>query len=74
MTATGRFQDGGSTPPFSTNMIICICRDIRESDFETEAELRERVFRDDFVCGKCKEYLGEDLDFDWDAERSKTMR
>ena len=33
---------------------MCICRNIRESDFETEQDLRERIMRPDFHCGQCQ--------------------
>ena len=33
---------------------MCKCRDIRESDFETEQELRERIMQPDFHCGQCQ--------------------
>ena len=37
-------------------MIICVCRNIRESDFETQEELIERIMQLDHSCGQCQEY------------------
>ena len=36
-------------------MYICICRSLKESDFETEQEKNERLLQDDCECGKCIE-------------------
>lgn len=36
-------------------MIACICRNIRETDYETEEELRARIMECDFNCGKCQQ-------------------
>lgn len=38
-------------------MVICVCRGINESDFETEQELHERIMEDDHVCGCCQRYI-----------------
>jgi hypothetical protein len=37
-------------------MIICVCRNIRESDFETQEQLIERIMQLDHNCGQCQEY------------------
>lgn len=36
-------------------MVICSCRNIRESDYSTKIELMQRVLEDDLVCGSCRE-------------------
>jgi bacterioferritin-associated ferredoxin len=41
-------------------MIICVCRNIRESDFETQEQLIERIMQLDHNCGQCQLY-GEQL-------------
>lgn len=35
-------------------MIVCICREIRESDYPDPDDLRDRVMADDYVCGQCQ--------------------
>lgn len=35
-------------------MIVCICRNIRDSDYDTPEEVRSRVMMDDYVCGTCQ--------------------
>ena len=35
-------------------MLVCVCREIYEEDFETKDQLKERVMEDDFVCGQCQ--------------------
>jgi len=37
-------------------MIICVCRNIKESDFATQAELIERIMQLDHNCGQCQQY------------------
>ena len=37
-------------------MIICVCRNIRESDFNSREELIERIMQLDHKCGQCREY------------------
>jgi hypothetical protein len=37
-------------------MIICVCRNIKESDFETKDQLIERIMQLDHNCGQCQEY------------------
>ena len=44
-------------------MVVCSCRDIKDSEYTTREELRVRVLQDDHVCGTC---LDEFL-FDGDA-------
>jgi len=43
-------------------MIICVCRNIRESDFETQQQLIERIMQLDHNCGQCQEYYQKILD------------
>lgn len=38
-------------------MIICICRRIKESDFETKEELLKRIMETDINCGQCQEFI-----------------
>lgn len=39
-------------------MIICICRDIRESHYSNREDLIKRVLEEDYCCGTClKEFL-----------------
>lgn len=38
-------------------MVICNCRNIRESQFSNREELIARVLQDDYCCGKCIEEL-----------------
>ena len=37
-------------------MIVCICRNIKESDFATQVEMIERIMQLDHDCGQCQEY------------------
>lgn len=34
-------------------MVVCICRDIRDSQYDSREELIARVLQDDYCCGKC---------------------
>jgi hypothetical protein len=34
-------------------MIVCICRDIRESHYDNREDLIKRVLEEDYCCGKC---------------------
>ena len=34
-------------------MIVCICRDIRESHYDNREDLIKRVLEKDYCCGKC---------------------
>lgn len=44
-------------------MIICICRDIRSSQFQSEEEIKERIMQNDFKCGLCQlTYLNQQND------------
>lgn len=40
-----------------TNVIICVCRNIKESDFDTSEQMIERIMQLDHNCGKCQEYV-----------------
>ena len=49
-------------------MVICSCRDIRDSQYTNLEDLRARIIEDDFCCGTClDEFLvdGGDLDIDF---------
>ena len=37
-------------------MIICVCRNIKESDYKTIEELIQRIMQLDHNCGQCQEY------------------
>jgi bacterioferritin-associated ferredoxin len=37
-------------------MIICVCRNIREQDFETKEDMIQRVMQSDHNCGQCQRY------------------
>lgn len=49
-------------------MIVCNCRDIRESDYPDKEELHDRIYCDDVVCGKC---LEEFVDVDSQKQTSQ---
>lgn len=34
-------------------MIICLCRNIRDSDYSNKNELIKRLYEEDKVCGIC---------------------
>ena len=38
-------------------MILCVCRDIRESDYDNSGDLLKRLYENDLNCGKCLNYL-----------------
>lgn len=40
-------------------MIICICRNIKDSDYSTNEELIQRVMEQDACCGQCQEYCSQ---------------
>lgn len=40
-------------------MIVCVCRNIRDTDYATTEELVARLEEDDVECGKCLEYVKE---------------
>jgi hypothetical protein len=37
-------------------MVICVCRNIKESDFKTREELIQRIMELDHNCGQCQKY------------------
>ena len=37
-------------------MIICVCRNIKESDYTKPEDLLERIMQADANCGQCQEY------------------
>jgi hypothetical protein len=43
-------------------MIICVCRNIKESDYQSQEELIERIMQTDHQCGQCQEYCQKFLD------------
>lgn len=38
------------------NVIVCVCRNIKESDFKTKEEMIQRIMQLDHDCGQCQEY------------------
>ena len=46
----------GSRNKKKIDMIVCVCRNIRESDFESQEQLIERIMQLDHNCGRCQEY------------------
>jgi len=38
-------------------MILCVCRNIRESDYDNSGDLLKRLYENDLNCGKCLDYL-----------------
>jgi len=38
-------------------MILCVCRNIRESDYDNTSDLLKRLYENDLKCGKCLDYL-----------------
>lgn len=56
----GKAEVGGSIPPSGTktsfDMIACVCRNIKESDYDTPEKLKERIMKDDAVCCACQRY------------------
>ena len=36
-------------------MIVCICRDIRDSEYNNQEDLLNRLLDEDVCCGKCIE-------------------
>ena len=38
-------------------MIICVCRNIKESDFSRQEDLIERIMKTDKNCGQCQQYV-----------------
>lgn len=40
-------------------MIICVCRNIKESDFDTSEQMIERIMQLDHNCGQCQEYCNK---------------
>jgi hypothetical protein len=50
-------------------MVICSCRNIRESQFPNREELVARVLEDDYCCGKClDEFLPHKKDIDTEPQ------
>ena len=37
------------------NMYVCVCRNLKESDFNNKQEIIDRLLHDDCECGKCLE-------------------
>jgi hypothetical protein len=45
-------------------MVVCSCRDIRDSQYCSREELCARIMEDDVCCGKCQEeflFVGGEL-------------
>ena len=38
-------------------MVVCSCRDIRDSQYNNKEELIARLLQDDYCCGTCLEEL-----------------
>jgi hypothetical protein len=38
-------------------MVVCSCRDIRDSQYSNKEELIARLLEDDYCCGTCLEDL-----------------
>ena len=38
-------------------MIICVCRNIKESDFNNQEDLIKRVKQPDHNCGQCLQFV-----------------
>ena len=49
------------------DMIACVCRNIQESDYSSEQELKSRVMESDFKCGLCQLRYELDLKFPSDG-------
>jgi len=50
-------------------MIVCICRNIKSSEYSSEEEIKQRIMQDDFVCGLCQlQYLVKETEETKDAE------
>jgi len=42
-------------------MVVCICRNIKTSEYKSEEELKQRIMENDFHCGLCQtKYLIEE--------------
>lgn len=42
-------------------MVVCSCRNIRDSQYTSREELAARILQDDYCCGKClDEFLPND--------------
>jgi hypothetical protein len=39
------------------HVIVCVCRNIREADFETPEQMIERIMQLDHSCGQCQDYV-----------------
>lgn len=37
-------------------MIVCVCRNLRESDFKTQEQMILRIMELDHHCGQCRDY------------------
>ena len=42
-------------------MIICICRNIKDSDYSSKEELLNRLSQSDINCGQCQKYVTANL-------------
>jgi hypothetical protein len=39
-------------------MIVCVCRNIKTSEYTSKEEVKNRIMQNDFVCGLCQlQYL-----------------
>lgn len=46
-------------------MIVCICRNIKTSEYSSEDDLKDRIMKEDFQCGLCQtKYLLEEQMFE----------
>lgn len=49
-------------------MVVCICRDIRDSEYNDHGNLLNRLLDEDVCCGKCIEEF-----VDVDAQKQTTQ-
>ncbi len=40
-------------------MVVCVCRNIKESDYTRQEDLIERIMQADHNCGQCQEYCSK---------------
>lgn len=50
-------------------MIVCVCRNIKTSDYESEDELKQRIMENDFCCGLCQmQYMDKDRELLYEVD------
>lgn len=50
-------------------MIVCVCRNIKSSEYESEEDLKQRIMENDFHCGLCQlQFIDKDKELLYEVD------